>query len=121
MNTITVDRTQKEDVVYIRDNTLNITKDKKNTLKIEDKYNFIKDDLYLAQYKQAQEEIEQEYDMEGFPIPQVIEEVQELGFLGQDLLMSENPVVDFILNAEQAMRQNTTLSCNQDNYISILA
>lgn len=121
MNTITVDRTQKEDVVYIRDNTLNITKDKKNTIKIEDMYNFIKDDLYLAQYKQAQEEIEQEYDMEGFPIPQVIEEVQELGFLGQDLLMSENPVVDFILNAEQAMRQNTTLSCNQDNYISILA
>lgn len=121
MNTITVDRTQKEDVVYIRDNTLNITKDKKNALKIEDMYNFIKDDLYLAQYKQAQEEIEQEYDMEGFPIPQVIEEVQELGFLGQDLLMSENPVVDFILNAEQAMRQNTTLSCNQDNYISILA
>lgn len=121
MNTITVDRTQKEDVVYIRDNTLNITKDKKNTLKIEDMYNFIKDDLYLAQYKQVQEEIEQEYDMEGFPIPQIIEEVQELGFLGQDLLMSENPVVDFILNAEQAMRQNTTLSCNQDNYISILA
>ena len=41
MNTITVDRTQKEDVVYIRDNELSITKDKKNTLKIEDMYKFI--------------------------------------------------------------------------------
>ena len=121
MSTITVDRTQKDDIVYIRDNITHEIKNNNHTVSLTDMYNFIKDDLYLAEYKQTQEYIEEEFDIEGFPVPQVREEIQEIGFLGQDLLISDNPVVDLVINAKQAMRQNSALSCYQDNYINILA
>lgn len=118
MNNIIVDRTHKESVSYIdNDNvTLALNKD----ISLSDMYNFIKDDLFLAEFNQIQNN-EEDYDMEGFPIQQHIDTTKEIGFLGQDLLMSNNPVVDYILNAKDAKKYNTTLECNQDNYINILA
>ena len=98
MNNIIVDRTHKESVSYIdNDNvTLALNKD----ISLSDMYNFIKDDLFLAEFNQIQNN-EEDYDMEGFPIQQHIDTTKEIGFLGQDLLMSNNPVVDYILNAKQ--------------------
>ena len=120
MNKIIVDRTQKENVSYICCN--NNTKASLNKeVDLSDMYNFIKEDLYLAEFNQLQEEEEEEFDIEGFPIAQVKEVNKEIGFLGQDLITSTNPVVNLVLNGEQARKQNTALVCNQDNYINVIA
>ena len=87
-------------------------------------YNFVKEDLALAQYNQINEEEEEiEFDEDGFPIsfPNNSEVVKELGLLGQDIITSENPVVDLIVNAEDAFKRNVSLECNDNNYVNVLA
>lgn len=118
MNNMVVDRTHKEDVSYIKNDNVSLAFNE--DIHLSDMYNFVKDDLFLAEFNPVQE-IEEEYDMEGFPITLPSEKERELGFLGQDLLTSTNPVVDLILNTKQARKHNTALVCNQDNYINILA
>ena len=44
-----------------------------------------------------------------------------MGLLGQDIITSENPVVDLIVNAEDAFKRNVSLECNDNNYVNVLA
>ena len=95
-----------------------------SNISLEDMYNFVKEDLALAQYNQINEEVEEvEFDEEGFPVsfPNNSEPVKELGVLGQDIVFSENPVVDLIVNTEDAFRRNVALECNENNYVNVLA
>ena len=41
--------------------------------------------------------------------------------MGQDLVYTENPIVDYIVDAEKAFKQNIALECNESNYINVLA
>ena len=121
-----IDRTHKENVLYIKDKGIMLCANSLNLsdISLEDMYNFVKEDLVLAQYNQINEEEEEmEFDEEGFPIsfPNNSEVVKELGLLGQDIITSENPVVDLIVNAEDAFKRNVSLECNDNNYVNVLA
>ena len=121
-----IDRTHKENVLYIEDKGIMLCANSLNLsdISLEDMYNFVKEDLVLAQYNQINEEEEEmEFDEEGFPIsfPSNREVVKELGLLGQDIITSENPVVDLIVNAEDAFKRNVSLECNDNNYVNVLA
>lgn len=121
-----IDRTHKENILYIEDKGIMLCANSLNLsdISLEDMYNFVKEDLALAQYNQINEEEEEvEFDEEGFPIsfPSNREVVKELGLLGQDIITSENPVVDLIVNAEDAFKRNVSLECNDNNYVNVLA
>lgn len=121
-----IDRTHKENVLYIEDKGIMLCANSPNlsNISLKDMYNFVKEDLILAQYNQINEEVEEvEFDEEGFPIsfPSNREVVKELGLLGQDIITSENPVVDLIVNAEDAFKRNVSLECNDNNYVNVLA
>ena len=121
-----IDRTHKENILYIEDKGIMLCANSLNLsdISLEDMYNFVKEDLVLAQYNQINEEEEEmEFDEEGFPIsfPSNSEVVKELGLLGQDIITSENPVVDLIVNAEDAFKRNVSLECNDNNYVNVLA
>ena len=121
-----IDRTHKENVLYIEDKGIMLCANspKLSNISLEDMYNFVKEDLVLAQDNQINEEVEEvEFDEEGFPIsfPSNREVVKELGLLGQDIITSENPVVDLIVNAEDAFKRNVSLECNDNNYVNVLA
>ena len=121
-----IDRTHKENVVYIEDRAIMPCANSSilSNISLEDMYNFVKEDLALAQYNQINEEVEEvEFDEEGFPVsfPNNSEPVKELGLLGQDIISSENPVVDLIVNAEDAFKRNASLECNDNNYVNVLA
>ena len=121
-----IDRTHKENVLYIKEgtNVKTISSFSLSDITLEDMYNFVKEDLVLAQYNQINEEVEEvEFDEDGFPIsfPNNSEVVKELGLLGQDIITSENPVVDLIVNAEDAFKRNVSLECNDNNYVNVLA
>ena len=121
-----IDRTHKENVLYIEDKGIMLCANspKLSNISLEDMYNFVKEDLVLAQYNQINEEEEEmEFDEEGFPIsfPSNSEPVKELGVLGQDIVFSENPVVDLIVNTEDAFSRNVALECNENNYVNVLA
>ena len=121
-----IDRTHKENVLYIEDKGIMLCANspKLSNIALEDMYNFVKEDLALAQYNQINEEVEEvEFDEEGFPVsfPNNSEPVKELGLLGQDIISSENPIVDLIVNAEDAFKRNVSLECNDNNYVNVLA
>ena len=121
-----IDRTHKENILYIEDKGIMLCANspKLSNISLEDMYNFVKEDLALAQYNQINEEVEEvEFDEEGFPVsfPNNSEPVKELGVLGQDIVFSENPVVDLIVNAEDAFKRNVSLECNDNNYVNVLA
>ena len=121
-----IDRTHKENILYIEDKGIMLCANSLNLsdISLEDMYNFVKEDLVLAQYNQINEEEEEmEFDEEGFPIsfPSNREVVKELGLLGQDIITSENPIVDLIVNAEDAFKRNVSLECNDNNYVNVLA
>ena len=120
-----IDRTHKENILYIKEgtNVKTISSFNLSDITLEDMYNFVKEDLALAQYNQINEEEELEFDEDGFPIsfPNNSEVVKELGLLGQDIITSENPVVDLIVNAEDAFKRNVSLECNDNNYVNVLA
>ena len=120
-----IDRTHKENILYIKEgtNVKTISSFNLSDITIEHMYNFVKEDLALAQYNQINEEEEMEFDEDGFPIsfPNNSEVVKELGLLGQDIITSENPVVDLIVNAEDAFKRNVSLECNDNNYVNVLA
>ena len=120
-----IDRTHKENILYIKEgtNVKTISSFNLSDITLEDMYNFVKEDLALAQYNQINEEEEMEFDEDGFPIsfPNNSEVVKELGLLGQDIITSENPVVDLIVNAEDAVKRNVSLECNDNNYVNVLA
>ena len=121
-----IDRTHKENILYIEDKGIMLCANspKLSNISLEDMYNFVKEDLVLAQYNQINEEVEEvEFDEEGFPVsfPNNSEPVKELGVLGQDIVFSEYPVVDLIVNAEDAFKRNVSLECNDNNYVNVLA
>ena len=121
-----IDRTHKENILYIKEgtNVKTISSFNLSDITLEDMYNFVKEDLALAQYNQINEEEEEmEFDEDGFPISfsNNSEVVKELGLLGQDIITSENPVVDLIVNAEDAFKRNVSLECNDNNYVNVLA
>ena len=120
-----IDRTHKENILYIKEgtNVKTISSFNLSDITLEDMYNFVKEDLALAQYNQINEEEDMEFDEDGFPIsfPNNSEVVKELGLLGQDIITSENPVVDLIVNAEDAFKRNVSLECNDNNYVNVLA
>ena len=120
-----IDRTHKENVLYVEDRGIMPCANSSilSNISLEDMYNFVKEDLALAQYNQINEEEEMEFDEDGFPIsfPNNSEVVKELGLLGQDIITSENPVVDLIVNAEDAFKRNVSLECNDNNYVNVLA
>lgn len=120
-----IDRTHKENVLYIKEgtNVKTISSFSLSDITLEDMYNFVKEDLALAQYNQINEEEEMEFDEDGFPIgfSNNSEVVKELGLLGQDIVSSENPIVDLIVNAEDAFKRNVSLECNDNNYVNVLA
>lgn len=109
-----IDRTHKENILYVEDKGIMLCANSSNlsNISLEDMYNFVKEDLALAQYNQINEEEEEiEFDEDGFPIsfPNNSEPVKELGLLGQDIIASENPIVDLIVNAEDAFKRNVSL------------
>lgn len=120
-----IDRTHKENILYIKEgtNVKTISSFSLSDITLEDMYNFVKEDLALAQYNQINEEEEMEFDEDGFPIgfSNNSEVVKELGLLGQDIVSSENPIVDLIVNAEDAFKRNVSLECNDNNYVNVLA
>ena len=120
-----IDRTHKENVLYIEDRGIMPCANSSilSNISLEDMYNFVKEDLALAQYNQINEEEEMEFDEDGFPIgfSNNSEVVKELGLLGQDIISSENPIVDLIVNAEDAFKRNVSLECNDNNYVNVLA
>ena len=121
-----IDRTHKENILYIKEgtNVKTISSFNLSDITLEDMYNFVKEDLALAQYNQINEEVDEvEFDEEGFPIsfPSNTEVAKELGLLGQDIISSENPVVDLIVDAEDAFKRNVSLECNDNNYVNVLA
>ena len=121
-----IDRTHKENILYVEDKGIMLCANSSNlsNISLEDMYNFVKEDLALAQYNQInEEEEEREFDEDGFPIsfPNNSEPVKELGLLGQDIIASENPIVDLIVNAEDAFKRNVSLECNDNNYVNVLA
>ena len=120
-----IDRTHKENILYIKEgtNVKTISSFNLSDITLEDMYNFVKEDLALAQYNQINEEEEMEFDEDGFPIgfSNNSEVVKELGLLGQDIISSENPIVDLIVNAEDAFKRNVSLECNDNNYVNVLA
>jgi hypothetical protein len=126
---IVVDKTQKENIVYIDDCTgekspsTTSLDNKKVTL--EKMFTFICKDLVLAQYTEIQDNTDEEFldfDEEEFTmIPSKTDLELEIGLIGQDVIASENPVKHLIVNEEKAKKHNTSLSCNQDNYINIIA
>lgn len=120
-----IDRTHKENILYVEDKGIMLCANSSNlsNISLEDMYNFVKEDLALAQYNQINEEEEIEFDEDGFPIsfPNNSEPVKELGLLGQDIIASENPIVDLIVNAEDAFKRNVSLECNDNNYVNVLA
>ena len=121
-----IDRTHKENVLYVEDRGIMLCANSSNlsNISLKDMYNFVKEDLALAQYNQINEEVEEiEFDEEGFPVsfPNNSEPVKELGVLGQDIISSENPIVDLIVNAEDAFKRNVSLECNDNNYVNVLA
>ena len=120
-----IDRTHKENILYIKEgtNVKTISSFSLSDITLEDMYNFVKEDLALAQYNQINEEEEMEFDEDGFPIgfSNNSEVVKELGLLGQDIISSENPIVDLIVNAEDAFKRNVSLECNDNNYVNVLA
>lgn len=117
-----IDRTQKENIVYIKEGTVAKLKASSfsSEVTLEDMYNFVKDEISLAQYNPKNEN-EIEFDEEGFPMSFPTEVVKELGILGQDIISSQNIVVDFLVNAEDAFKRNSFLECNYNNYVNILA
>lgn len=120
-----IDRTQKENIMYIKEGIgVKASSFSSSEITLEDMYNFVKDEINLAQYNQINEETKEiEFDEEGFPMtfPSNEESVKELGLLGQDIIISENPVVDLVVNAEDAFKRNVALECNESNYVNILA
>ena len=121
-----IDRTHKENVLYVEDRGIMPYANSSilSNISLEDMYNFVKEDLALAQYNQINEEEEEiEFDEDGFPIrfPNNSAPVKELGLLGQDIISSENPIVDLIVNAEDAFKRNVSLECNDNNYVNVLA
>ena len=119
-----IDRTQKENIVYIKEGTIAKASSLSSEITLEDMYDFVKDEINLAQYNQINEGLEElEFDEEGFPtsFPTNTETVKEIGLLGQDLVYTENPIVDYIVDAEKAFKQNIALECNESNYINVLA
>ena len=95
-----IDRTHKENILYVEDKGIMLCANSSNlsNISLEDMYNFVKEDLALAQYNQINEEEEEiEFDEDGFPIsfPNNSEPVKELGLLGQDIIASENPIIAF--------------------------
>ena len=120
-----IDRTHKENILYVEDRGIMPCANSSilSNISLEDMYNFVKEDLALAQYNQIKEEEEMEFDEEGFPIsfPDNSEPVKELGLLGQDIVFSENPVVDLVVNTEDAFKRNVALECNESNYVNVLA
>lgn len=120
-----IDRTQKENIMYIKEGTVvKASSFSSSEITLEDMYDFVKNEINLAQYNQINEDLEElEFDEEGFPtsFPTNEETVKEIGLLGQDLIYTENPIVDYIVNAEKAFKQNRVLECNENNYVNILA
>lgn len=120
-----IDRTQKENIMYIKEGTVvKASSFSSSEITLEDMYDFVKNEINLAQYNQINEDLEElEFDEEGFPtsFPANEECAKEIGLLGQDLVYTENPVVDYIVDAEKAFKQNVALECNENNYINVLA
>ena len=121
-----IDRTHKENILYIQEETnFKVSPSYTSNVSIKDMYDFVKDDLVLAQCNQIQDDIcdEIEFDEQDFPIafnmkPKI---ETELGPLGQDIILSQNPVIDFILNSNEAFKCNASLECNEYNYTNVLA
>ena len=65
-----IDRTHKENILYVEDKGIMLCANSSNlsNISLEDMYNFVKEDLALAQYNQINEEEEMEFDEDGFPI-----------------------------------------------------
>lgn len=117
---VSSDRTMKENIQYLRNNTLS----NDDTMTYSDMYNFVRDDLELAKYNfKGQDE-------------------EEINFIAQDLLYNldgtNNKVGQFIVNPVapnteeeiEAIKKNLeegqeyhdpTLSYDMGNYVSVLA
>ena len=117
---VSSDRTMKENIQYLRNNTLS----NDDTMTYSDMYNFVRDDLELAKYNfKGQDE-------------------EEINFIAQDLLYNldgtDNKVGQFIVNPVppnteeeiEAIKENLeegqeyhdpTLSYDMGNYVSVLA
>lgn len=118
-----VDATHKENISYINNE---IEKISSSEFSLEDIYMFVKNDLKFATYTEKQEDeeenevITEEDVLNGNIFNTVKKESQlELGFLGQDL--SNNEISNLVANKEIANRHNIAISCNESNYINVLA
>ena len=118
-NEIIVDKTHKENIVYIHEGSTDL-RTASNDVTLTSMYDFIHNDLVLAQYTEMIEEDEEEFDEEGFPIFKQETNDIEVGILGQDIIKSYNPVKDLIVNEEKAKKYNIALSCNRDNYTNVI-
>ena len=133
MNEIIVDKTHKENISYIGINNQVKANTDNESVTLNDMYNFVKDDLSLASYTQITEEEEEDY----IPDPNIdfldaaffesmsnsspaYKEI-ELGLIGQDLKDSTNAVKDLVVDTNKAKKYNIALTCNQNNYINVLA
>ena len=106
------DRTIKENIEYISmDNEASTfaTRENTNSLTMEEMYNFIKDELVLAKYNYIDDKYKK----------------TKVNFIAQDLLYNnentDSKVGQIIINAEEAVRENNTLTYDIGNYTSVLA
>ena len=80
-----------------------------NSLTMEEMYNFIKDELVLAKYNYIDDKYKK----------------TKVNFIAQDLLYNnentDSKVGQIIINAEEAVRENNTLTYDIGNYTSVLA
>lgn len=74
----------------------------------------------FSQDLEKEPEIDDEFSQDSEEKPEPMIEI-ELGFLGQDLQNSNNPVKELVVDTEKAKKYNIALSCNQNNYINVLS
>lgn len=125
MNEVIVDKTRKENIHYV-ENSINLFRSQRNTqIRLEDMYDFVKEDLALANHNAIKEEEDESssFDFLGETITLANDDYveTEIGFLGQDLKDSTNPVTSLVVDYDKADRFNVAITCNQNNYINVLA
>ena len=105
---VSSDRNLKENIKYIKSEDLNPYALTDENLTLEDMYNFIKDDLGLATYN---------YKCDP--------KSSKLGFVAQDLLYNldgtDSKVGQFIVDVEESVEEETYLSYDTGNYVSVIA
>ena len=107
---ISSDRNLKENIKYIDDGHINSAAKTDDNITLDDMYSFVRDELGLATYNLISNNNPKDV---------------KLGFIAQDMLYTskceESKIGQLIVNAKEAVDDNTTLAYDAGNYTSVLA